>query len=190
MKSESKKILSAKHHDIPLQEQAVERERVKKAIHIYNNLLYSSEVRYREEIIKGLFGSIGNNFNIEKPFFCDYGRNIHIGENFYANTGCTFQDITNIEIGDNVMLGPNVGIYTTGHPSDISGDDDAIAPVTIGDNVWVGGSVVILPGVTIGDDAFILAGSIVVKDIPANAMVSGNPARIVKYIEEYAEDED
>lgn len=121
----------------------------------------------------------------EPPFHCEYGSHIELGENFYANTGCTMLDVGKIVIGSNVLFGPHVSIYTAGHPihpdSRNSGYEYGI-PVTIGDNVWIGGSCVILPGVKIGNNVVIGAGSIVTKDIPDNVCAAGNPCRVIRKI--------
>lgn len=123
----------------------------------------------------------------EPPFHCEYGSHIALGENFYANIGCVMLDVAKITIGNYVFFGPNVSIYTAGHPihpdSRRSGYEYGI-PVTIGNNVWIGGSCVILPGVTIGDNTVIGAGSVVTKDIPANVCAAGNPCRIIREITE------
>lgn len=120
---------------------------------------------------------------IEPPFHCDYGTNIELGKNVYMNLGVTILDCAKVKIGDNCMLAPNVQIYTAAHPLDVetrnSGLEYAL-PVTIGKNCWIGGNAIILPGVTIGDNCVIGAGSVVTKDIPANSVAVGNPARIKK----------
>ena len=129
----------------------------------------------------------GENVYFEPPFHCEYGKHITLGENFYSNAGCVMLDVARIRIGNNVMFGPNVSIYTAGHPlhpdSRNSGYEYGI-PVTIGNNVWIGGCCVILPGVTIGDNAVIGAGSVVTKDIPANVCAAGNPCRVIREITE------
>lgn len=121
----------------------------------------------------------------EPPFHCEYGSHIELGENFYANTGCTMLDVGKIVIGSNVLFGPHVSIYTAGHPihpdSRNSGYEYGI-PVTIGDNVWIGGSCVILPGVKIGNNVVIGAGSVVTKDIPDNVCAAGNPCKVIRKI--------
>lgn len=140
----------------------------------------------RKDILSALLGSVGKEFVIESTFHCDYGYNIHLGENFYANVGCTILDGAKVTFGDNVLLAPNVGIYTPGHPLDVeqrvSGLEYAY-PISIGHNVWIGADVTILPGVTIGDNTVIGAGSVVTKDIPANVVAVGNPCRVLKEIE-------
>lgn len=127
----------------------------------------------------------GEKVSIMPPFYCDYGSHIHVGKNFFANYNCTILDVAKVKIGDNVMFAPNVSIYTAGHPlhpvSRNSGFEYGIA-VTIGDNVWIGGNVVITPGVTIGDNVVIGAGSVVTKDIPANVVAAGNPCRVIREI--------
>ena len=129
----------------------------------------------------------GESVYFEPPFHCEYGSHITVGENFYANTGCIMLDVGKITIGKNVLFGPNVAIYTAGHPiypdSRNSGYEYGI-PVTIGDNVWIGGSCVILPGVKIGNNAVIGAGSVVTKDIPDNVCAAGNPCRVIREITE------
>ncbi len=124
-------------------------------------------------------------FHIEPNFFCDYGYNIKLGKNFYANHNCVFLDVNLITIGDNVMLGPHVQIYTASHPltpvERNSGREFGL-PVTIGDNVWIGGGAIILPNVTIGHNVVIAAGSVVTKDVADNKVVGGNPAKIIKDI--------
>lgn len=124
---------------------------------------------------------------LEPPFRCDYGENIHVGENFYANFNCVILDVNTVEIGDNVLFAPNVQIYTAGHPLDVKGRvDEAVEfglPIKIGHNVWLGGGVIVCPGVTIGDNAVIGAGSVVTKDIPANALAVGNPCKVIKEID-------
>ncbi|MDR2955203.1 MAG: sugar O-acetyltransferase [Prevotella sp.] len=191
MKEDDENTLSGTQHKFPVYESIAKIEQTKEIIRIYNNLLYSSDIGSKTKIIKKLFGKIGYGFKIEQPFHCTYGHNIFVGNNFYANTNCELQDISPIIIGDNVMLGSEVRIYTIGGynhiHSDISPEHIPHAkssPVTIGKDVWIGGSVIIFPGVTIGDNAFILPGSIVTKNIPKNAVASGNPAKIVKYVEE------
>lgn len=137
----------------------------------------------KQLLFKKLLGSTGESFVIEKGFHCDYGYNIHIGENFYANVNCTILDCAEVKIGKNVLFAPNAGIYTAGHPLDttlrVAGQEFAY-PVTIGDNVWLGAHVAVLPGVTIGENTVIGAGSVVTKNIPANVVAVGNPCRVVK----------
>lgn len=148
------------------------------------NSMPIEEFGKRDEIIRALFGSVGQFPNIEDNFHCDMGYNIHVGDNFYAGFNCTMLDMAEIRIGDNCMIGPDVGIYTSGHrlsPKCRNKDGYGI-PITIGDNVWIGGSV-ILPGVSIGDNAVIAGGSVVVDNVDADSLFGGNPARFIKRIE-------
>ncbi|MDE6627732.1 MAG: sugar O-acetyltransferase, partial [Muribaculaceae bacterium] len=133
------------------------------------NSLRPSALDEQRAILHSLLGSHGERFHFNQPFRCDYGRNIHIGENFFANFNLTILDEAPVTIGDNVLIGPNVSIYTACHPTDPEArrtGDEWAEPVTIGHNVWIGGSVTILPGVTIGNDSVIGAGSVVTRDIP------------------------
>lgn len=139
----------------------------------------------RNKIVQKLFGKASDSTIINKPFYCDYGVNIEVGENFYANFDCLFLDVNKIVIGNNVMFAPRVSIYTAGHPI----DKDVRATylefgkqVTIGNDVWVGGNVVINPGVNIGSNVVIGSGSVVTKDIPSNVIAVGNPAKVLRTI--------
>lgn len=139
----------------------------------------------REAIMRELLGSVGKNFTIEPPVQFDYGCFTYIGDNFYANTDCIFLDVNPIRIGDNVMLGPRVGLYTPWHPIDAKVRAELLeggSPITIGNDVWIGGGVTVCPGVTIGDDVVIGAGSVVVKDIPAHSVAVGNPCHVIRTI--------
>ncbi|MBV7388943.1 sugar O-acetyltransferase [Pasteurellaceae bacterium TAE3-ERU1] len=124
---------------------------------------------------------------IEPPFFCDYGENIVVGRRIFVNANCTFLDVARIYIGDNVLIGPNVQLYTATHPLDVRSrvmeGVESGQEIHIGHNVWLGGGVIVCPGVTIGDNAVVGAGSVVSKNVPANALVAGNPARIIKMID-------
>lgn len=147
------------------------------------NTTRPSDVERRDGIVRGLLGHVGERFTLLQPFYCDYGCNISIGDDFFANFNLTILDEGRVTIGDHVFIGPNVGIYTACHPLDPAerntGDEWA-EPVTIGDNVWIGGGVTICPGVTIGEGTTIGAGSVVVRNIPARCVAVGNPARVVK----------
>lgn len=137
-------------------------------------------------ILHQVLGSHGEVFQINQPFRCDYGDNISIGENFFANFNLTILDEAEVRFGDNVFIGPNVSIYTACHPLDVEGRNQLIEwaePVIVGNNVWMGGSVTIVPGVTIGDNVVIAAGAVVTKDVPSNVLVGVNPARIIKHLE-------
>lgn len=134
-----------------------------------------------------ILGKAGKEPFINPPFFCDYGSHIEVGDNFFANYNCTILDVAKVKIGNNVMLAPNVSIYTAGHPLHPESRNSAYEygiSVTIGNNVWLGGNVIITPGVTIGDNAVIGAGSVVTKDIPDNAVAAGNPCRVIRMITE------
>ena len=152
----------------------------------YNNIS-PLEREERMNMIKGFFAKTGEKLSIQSPFYCDYGFNISIGEYFFSNYNLVILDIAPVKIGDNVMFGPNVSLYTAGHPihpvSRNSGYEYGL-PITIGDNVWLGGNVAVTPGVTIGENTVIGAGSVVVKDIPANVVAAGNPCRVVREIKE------
>lgn len=158
----------------------------KKKIYEYNHLP-PERWEERTELIKNILGSTGENVHIEEPFHCDYGSNIEVGENFFANYNLTVLDVGKVTIGDNAQIAPNVSIYTAGHPvhpdSRNSGYEYGI-DITIGDNVWIGGSTCILPGVHIGNNVVIGAGSVVTKDIPDNVIAVGNPCRVIREITE------
>lgn len=163
-------------------------ERMENKLKIYDyNLTRPDNKKKMKEMIKNILGKTGEDVCVEQPFRCDYGKNIEVGNNFFANYNCVILDVANVTIGENVMFAPNVSIYTAGHPihpeSRNSGYEYGI-PVTIGDNVWVGGNVVITPGVKIGNNVVIGAGSVVTKDIPDNVIAVGNPCRVIREITE------
>jgi maltose O-acetyltransferase len=148
----------------------------------------------KQKILADLLESVGEGVWVEKPFYCDYGQNISIGKNTFINFNCTILDTNKVTIGENVLIAPNVQIYSATHPLQASerinhdhGPDEApyrtlTKPISIGDNVWIGGNTVILPGVTIGDNAVIGAGSVVTKSIPADCLAVGNPCRVIRDI--------
>lgn len=163
-----------------------ERRENKKRIYRYNQLT-PEEGKEQDELIRKIVGKCGENIYIEQPFRCDYGYNIEVGNNFYANYNLVILDVGKVVIGENVMFAPNVAVYTAGHPvhsdSRNSGYEYGIG-VSIGDNVWVGGNTVINPGVHIGNNVVIGSGSVVTKDIPDNAIAAGNPCKVIRYITE------
>lgn len=166
------------------QELITERNSCKDKCYEYNKI-QPTKLKARELKIKDILKEVGKNYLIEQPFFCDYGYNIKIGDNFYANHNLIILDATDIIIGDNVFIGPNCGIYAAGHPIDYITRNKGIEyakPITIGNNVWIGGNVCILPGVKIGDNVVIGAGSVVNKDIPSNSVAVGSPCIVKKQL--------
>ncbi len=157
----------------------------REVIHDYN-LLRPSENEKKLELLKGLLGHIGDDkIIINQPFRCDYGKQISIGKRFFANFNFTILDEAPVTIGDDCFVGPNVSIYTACHstdPVERNTRQEWAKPVTIGNNVWIGGSVTILPGVSIGDNVSIGAGSVVVNDIPSNTIAVGNPCKVIKQL--------
>ena len=163
-----------------------ERMENKKKIYKYNNLDPEKQDE-KTALIKDILGKTGENINIEAPFHCDYGYNIEVGENFFANYNLVILDVARVKIGDNAQIAPNVSIYTAGHPihpDSRNSDYEYGIDVTIGDNVWIGGNSVIVPGVTVGNNVVIGAGSVVTKDLPDNVIAAGNPCRIIREITE------
>lgn len=151
------------------------------------NHLNPQQTEELKNIIKHLFGKTEQSFTIVPPFYCDYGYNIEIGKNFFINMNCVILDEAKVTFGDNVFIAPNCGFYTTGHPLDAEQRNKGLEyayPITIGNNVWIGAHVCVLPGVTIGDNTVIGAGSIVTKNIPANVLAVGNPCKVVRPITE------
>jgi len=145
----------------------------------------------RLEILHQLVGQLGKDPAIEQPFYCDYGHNIEIGDYFYSNVHLVILDCAKVRFGDHVFIGPNCGFYTAGHPLDKERRNEGLEfalPITVGSNVWFGAQVAVLPGVTIGDDSVIGAGSVVSKDIPAGVLALGNPCRVIRPITEADKD--
>lgn len=149
------------------------------------NQIKPSLIEQRTAIMKKILGKTGERFRIEQPFWCDCGYNIEIGENFYANHGLTILDGAKVTFGDNVFIAPDCGFYTAGHPIDPEQRNKGLEyayPITIGNDVWIGGGVKVMPGVTIGNNVVIGGGSVVVKDIPDGVIAAGNPCRIIRKI--------
>ena len=148
----------------------------------YNQLL-PSDTEGRDRAVRKILGKTGERFTINTPFWCDFGYNIEIGENFYANYNLTILDVNTVTFGECVLIGPNCSFYTAEHPLDPALRKEGWEsgrPIKVGDNVWFGGNVTVLPGVTIGDNAVIGAGSVVTKDIPADCIAVGNPCRVMR----------
>lgn len=158
--------------------------RSRKLTRLFNNTT-EEQKNYRTQLLKELFGSTGEHIYIEPPFRCDYGSNTYIGENFYANFDCIILDVAEVHIGNNVLFGPRVCVYTPQHPIDSEIRNlgaEYGEKVIIGNNVWIGGSSVINPGVKIGNNVVIGSGSVVTKDIPDNTVAVGNPCRVIRSI--------
>ena len=183
--SEKEKMLRGELYTPEFDEELMnEQKRVKDLCFKLNNTL-PSNVEERNQIIKEIFGSIGKNVYIEPPFFCDYGYNIKLGNDFYINHNSVMLDAGTIEFGNNVFIGPNCGFYTSGHPieAEIRNTYQEYAkPIKIGNSVWIGGNVCVMPGVTTGDNVVIGAGSVVTKDIPSNVIAVGSPCKVIKEI--------
>ena len=149
------------------------------------NGLMPDDTEGRIAVLRDLLGKTGDEFWIEQPFLCDYGSNIEVGERFYANYNLVILDCAKVTIGDNVFIAPNVGIYTAAHPiiaEQRNSGAEYAAPITIGSNVWIGGGVQICPGVAIGDNTVIGAGSVVTKDIPSGVVAAGVPCKVIREI--------
>lgn len=169
------------------------KSRATKLLKKYNALEYEQKEE-KENILKELYGEIGTKVSVALPFLCDYGRNIHVGNNVSVNMNCTFVDCNKITIGDNVLIASNVQLYTATHPVELAERYVAnleteqlirctyALPIKIGNGCWLGGGVIVLPGVTIGDGSVIGAGSVVTKDIPENSLAVGNPCRVIRKI--------
>lgn len=161
-----------------------ERMKLRKLIKKYNNS-WPSEIKKRTKLLYRILGRRGNKCIIHPPFYCDYGYNIEVGENFFANYNCILLDVNKIIIGENVMLGPGVIITTAGHPIHPEARNSGLEYgkiIKIGNNVWIGANAVINPGVIVGNNAVIGSGSVVINDIPDNVVCVGNPARVVRKI--------
>ena len=183
MNTEYEKMLAGELYDASDELLFQMRVNARNIMQEYNQTSYDK--KQRELLLKKLLGKSGKNIDIQTPFFCDYGVHIETGDNFFANFNCVFLDCNYIKFGDNVFLGPNVQIYAAHHPviaaERIKGPELA-SPITIGNNVWIGGSAIICAGVTIGENTTIGAGSVVVKNIPANVVAVGNPCRVIKQL--------
>ncbi|MBE7713167.1 MAG: sugar O-acetyltransferase [Cyanobacteria bacterium SIG26] len=181
--NEKEKMISGQLYDANNDAALIQaRQECKMLCHKYNNLSPDKSVE-RKELMKQILGVIKGDFLIEQPFICDYGWNIEIGENFYSNHNLVILDPAKVEFGDNVFIGPNCAFYTPEHPLDANTRNKGLEyayPIKVGNNVWFGGNVVVLSGVTIGDNVVIGAGSVVVKDIPSNSVAVGNPCKVIK----------
>src|SRR5699024_4502575 len=185
MKTEKEKMLAGElyHPDDPVL--LKEREEARRKVRIYNQTLENEEEK-RTKLLKDLLGLTGEEITMEPNIRFDYGYNTYVGENFYANFDCTILDVCEVRFGDNCMLGPSVQIYTATHPlrpMERNSGKEYAKPIMVGNNVWIGGSAIINPGVTIGDNVVIASGAVITKDVPDNVVVGGNPGKVIKEIE-------
>lgn len=195
MKTELEKCMAGEWYDCHAPIFLEYKAAARRLLAAYHALDYTQKAE-KTAILRELFGSMGSNVSVGTPFICDYGRNIHIGDNVSVNMNCTFVDCNTITIGSNVLIASNVQIYTSAHPVELadrltpdwSPESGAYfcrtfaKPVTIGDGCWIGGGAILLPGVRIGAGAVIGAGSVVTRDVPANVAAAGNPCRVIREI--------
>ena len=187
MMTEQEKMESGLLYDATAPELLVKVQATRDKLFELNYRLRPSQTEEREQLLREIIGTTPERFTIVSPFFCDYGHNIHVGKNFFANYNCIMLDEAPITIGDNVLIAPNVGLYTAGHPTDVERRNEWLEyawPITIGNNVWICAGVSIAPGVTIGDNTIIAAGSVVANDIPAHVVAGGNPCKVLRAITE------
>ncbi len=185
--TEKEKMLNGILYDANNDQSLYEERLIAKDLCFEFNNIKPSNTKRKEDVIKKIVGKTGNNFCILSPFWCDYGYNIEFGDNFFMNHNCVILDCAKVKFGDNVFIAPDCGFYTAGHPVDFKRRNDGLEyayPITIGNNVWIGGGVKVLPGVTIGDNVVIGAGSVVNKDIPSDVVAAGNPCKVIKNITE------
>lgn len=182
MNKEWNKMLAGEIYDATDPEILKKLNATKELVFAYNQLP-PSQLDQRKTLLKQMLGGCGENILINQPFYCDYGCNIRVGENFFANFHFTVLDEALVTIGNDVFIGPNVSLYTACHPTDPvvrRTRQEWARPITIGNDVWIGGNVTILPGVSIGNGTTIGAGSVVVNDIPDHCIAVGNPCKVVR----------
>lgn len=185
--TEKEKMLNQMLYDANYDETLLkERLQAKDLCHAYNQLL-PSNLEEQKSVMDRLLGKIHGDFTIVAPFWCDYGYNIEIGKDFFANHNTVILDCGKVTFGNHVFVGPNCGFYTAGHPIDYERRNQGLEyayPITVGDNVWFGAGVHVMPGVTIGNNVVIGGGSVVVKDIPSDCVAVGNPCHVVRSLTE------
>ena len=185
-KTEKEKMLSGELYDASDSRLKSERRKSRNLLKKYNDS-EDEHTLLRKEILKELIGGYSKGLYIEPPFYCEYGTNISVGENVFFNFNCVLMDANKISIGARTRIGPNVHIYAASHPMEYQIRAEALElgkPIEIGEDVWISGSVIICPGVSIGDRTVIGAGSIVTKDIPSDCFAAGNPCKVIKELEQ------
>ena len=183
-KTELQKMLSDELYIASDAQLVTMRSTARKLFSEYNHTSYDN-MEERNRIMGQLLGKMGKNLDIQAPFYCDYGCHIFTGDNVFMNFNCIILDCAEVHLGNNVFFGPNVQVYTAYHPvlaSERIKGPELAAPITIKDNVWVGGGAIICKGVVIGENTTIGAGSVVTRDIPANVFAAGNPCRVIREI--------
>lgn len=184
--TERERMLSGQLYDAGDETLTAARGRAKRLTWRYHQL-DPTDWDSRTQILQELLGHLGEDSWIEPPFRCDYGTQISIGDHFFANYDCIFLDVAPITIGNRVMFGPRVCLYTAGHPLDAATRNTGLEfgkPIAIGDDVWLGGNVVVRPGVTIGAGTVVAAGSVVRRDLPPHVLAAGNPCQVLRPITE------
>ena len=182
--TEKEKMLAGELYQAGDPELAAERLKVRKLVKTFNDS-DPEDTEFRVSLIRKIFGKAGKNFWVEPPFYCDYGYNIEVGDDVFFNFNCVVLDVVKVTLGDRVFVAPNVQFYPATHPLDSKSRGEMWEygkPISIGNDVWIGGSAVICPGVSIGDRTVIAAGAVVTKSFPADVLIGGNPARVIKHL--------
>jgi maltose O-acetyltransferase len=185
MSDERARMLAGEPYDPGAPRLVADRRRANRLTRAYNRTSARESDR-RAALLADLFGSVGADARVEPPVNVDYGYNIRVGDGFFANVGCVFLDGAQLSFGANCLLGPGVHVYAATHPLDAADRAAGLEradPVTVGDDVWVGGRAVLTPGVTVGDRAVVAAGSVVADDVPAGTLVGGNPAEPIRQLD-------
>lgn len=182
-RTEKEKMLAGERYNLLDAELELDRQKAKKLLRLFNR---SEETPEQRGILQEMLGAIGKDSIIWPPFYCSYGRNTYIGDHVFLNYMCTILDNNDVRIGNHVMIGPNVQIYTAAH--DIQAETrnqgwEVAKAIVIEENVWIGGGAILLPGVNIGRNSVVGAGAVVSRNVPANTVVAGNPARVIREIE-------